>query len=180
MKQITLLLFFLFLGFGIMAQQGKVSGVITDQVTGKAISEAIIRVGAHQVASDQNGAYEIDGIKYGEYTLTVIAVGFENFESTVTISATPAIIKAELISKTAAENERKGITEVNLADLSSDDENKDQSVSGLLHSSGDVFTSTASYTLGALYFRIRGYDGENFAIYMNGVNVNDAENGRAS
>jgi len=106
MKQITLLLLFLFLGVGLMAQQGKVSGVITDQVTGKAIPEAIVRVGEQQAASDQNGAYEITGIKYGEYTLTVIAVGFENFESTVTISATPAKIKAELTSKTAAENER--------------------------------------------------------------------------
>ncbi|MCX6232221.1 MAG: carboxypeptidase regulatory-like domain-containing protein [Bacteroidetes bacterium] len=180
MKQITFLLFFLFLGFGLMAQQGKVSGVITDQVTGKAIPEAIVRVGDIQVASDKNGFYEIGGLKYGELTLTIIAVGFENFESTITISATPAVVKAEMTSKTAAENERKGITEVNLADLSTDDDNKDQSVSGLLHSSGDVFTSTASYVLGAMYFRVRGYDGENFAIYMNGVNVNDAENGRAS
>ncbi|NVN94601.1 MAG: carboxypeptidase regulatory-like domain-containing protein [Bacteroidetes bacterium] len=180
MKQITSFLLFLFLGAGLMAQQGKITGNVTDQVTGKAISEAIVRVGTQQVTSDANGYYEIGGLNYGEQTVTIIAIGFENYETTVTVSATPVKIKAELASKSAAENDRKGITEVNLADLSTEDEGKDQSVSGLLHSSGDVFTSTASYTLGALYFKVRGYDGENFATYMNGINVNDAENGRAS
>jgi len=180
MKQITSLLLFLSLGAGLMAQQGKITGTVTDPVTGKAISEVIVRVGEQQVTSDANGNYEIGGLNYGEQTLTIIAIGFETFETTVTVSATPVNVKAELTSKTIADNERKGISEVNLADLSTDDEGRDQSVSGLLHSSGDVFTSTASYTLGAMYFRVRGYDGENFATYMNGINVNDPENGRTS
>jgi len=180
MKQITLLLLFLFFGAGLMAQQGKITGNVTDQVNGKAISEAIVRAGGQQVVSDANGYFEIGGLNYGEQTITVIAIGFENFEVTATVSAKPVKIKAELLAKIAAENERKGISEINLADLSTEDEGKGQNVSGLLHSSGDIFTSTASYTLGALYFRVRGYDGENFATYMNGINVNDAENGRAS
>jgi hypothetical protein len=180
MKQITSMLLFLFMGVGLMAQQGKITGTVTDQVTGKAIPEAIVRVGTQQVVSDVNGNYEIGGLKYGEQTVSIIAIGFENYETTVTVSATPVKIKTELSSKTTAENERKGISEINLADLSTEDEGKGQNVSGLLHSSGDIFTSTASYTLGAMYFRVRGYDGENVAIYMNGINVNDAENGRAS
>ncbi|MFZ4401885.1 MAG: carboxypeptidase regulatory-like domain-containing protein [Bacteroidales bacterium] len=180
MKQITSLLLFLLLGAGLMAQQGKITGTVTDQVTGKAIPEAIVRVGTQQVTSDANGYYEIGGLSFGEKTLTIIAIGFENYETTVNVSATPVKVKAELATKTAAENERKGISEINLADLSTEDEGKGQNVSGLLHSSGDIFTSTASYTLGAMYFRVRGYDGENFATYMNGINVNDAENGRAS
>ncbi|MEI6696214.1 MAG: TonB-dependent receptor [Bacteroidota bacterium] len=180
MKQITLLLLFLFCGAGLMAQQGKITGNVTDQVSGKAISEAIVRVGAQQVVSDINGHYEIGGLNKGEQTLTIIAIGFENFETVINVGATPVNVQAGLTPKSVVENDRKGISEVNLADLSTEDESKGQSVSGLLHSSGDIFTSTASYTLGAMYFRIRGYDGENFATYMNGINVNDAENGRAS
>lgn len=180
MKQITSLLLSLLLSYGLMAQQGKITGNVTDQVGGKAISEAIVSVGTQQTVSDINGYYEIGGLSYGEHSITIIAIGFENFETTVTVSATPVNVKAGLTSKTAAENERKGITEVNLAELSTDDDGRGQSVSGLLHSSGDIFTSTASYTLGAMYFRVRGYDGENFATYMNGINVNDPENGRTS
>jgi hypothetical protein len=180
MRQITSLLLFMLIGAGLMAQQGKLTGNVYDQSTGKALSEAIVVAGSNQTVSDANGYFEIAGLKYGETKLTVIAVGFEKYESTVKIAASQVYVKAELTSRINAENERRGVSEVNIADLEGDDESKGQAVSGLLHSSGDIFTSTASYTLGAMYFRMRGYDSENFSIYMNGINVNDAENGRAS
>ncbi len=131
MKQITSLLLFLFLGAGLMAQQGKITGSVTDQDTGKATSEAIVRVGEQQVVSDVNGYYKIGGLKYGEQTITIIAIGFEDFETTVTVSATQVNVKAKLTSKIAAEDERRGIAEINLADLSTDDEGGGQSISGL-------------------------------------------------
>ncbi len=180
MRQITSLLLLLLMGAGLMAQQGKLTGNVYDQSTGKVITEAIVVAGEQQTVSDANGYFEISGLKYGEVTVTIVAVGFEKFEITKKISVVPVYFKAELTSRFTAENERKGVSEVNLADLEGGDDNKGQAVSGLLHSSGDVFTSTASYTLGAMYFRMRGYDSENFSIYMNGINVNDAENGRAS
>jgi hypothetical protein len=180
MKQITSFLLFLFLSIGLMAQQGKVTGNVIDQVTGKAISEAIVRVGTQQVTSDVNGYYEIGGLSYGEKTLTIIAIGFENFETTVTVSATTVTVKAEMVSKSVAENDRKGIAEINLADLSTDDESKEQSVSGLLHSSEDAFTSTASYTFSAAYFRTRGYDSEFSDVMVNGLSMSNGENGRSS
>ena len=180
MRQITLLLLFLLCGAGLMAQQGKLTGNVYDQSTGKAISEAAVVVGSTQTVSDANGYFEISALNYGEISMTVTAVGFEKYEATVKIASKQNYVKAELISRVAADNERKGISEVNISELEGEDENKGQSVSGLLHSSGDIFTSTASYTLGAMYFRMRGYDSENFSVYMNGINVNDPENGRAS
>lgn len=179
MRQITSLLLFLFIGAGLMAQQGKLTGNVYDQSTGKAVSEAIVVAGSVQTVSDANGYFELAALNYGDLNLTINAVGFEKYEITVKIASSQNYVKAELISRVTAENERKGISEVNIAELEGEDDNKGQSVSGLLHSSGDVFTSTASYTLGAMYFRMRGYDSENFSIYMNGVNVNDPENGRA-
>lgn len=163
-----------------MAQQGKLTGNVYDQSTGKAVSQAIVVIGTTQTVSDANGYFEISDLKYGEISLTIVAIGFEKYEATVKIASKQNYVKAELMSRVAADNERKGISEVNISELEGDDENKGQSVSGLLHSSGDIFTSTSSYTLGAMYFRMRGYDSENFSVYMNGINVNDPENGRAS
>ena len=49
-----------------------------------------------------------------------------------------------------------------------------------MHSTSDVFVKTAGISLGAAYFRIRGYDSDNSSVYMSGVQVNDPENGRPS
>ena len=178
MKHITSLMFFLITSLFLNAQTGNLSGNIYDQSTGSAISEAIIIIQNMQTKSDANGYFELKGLKYGEYNCSVLAIGYEKYESNVKISSTETKVKIELISRTVVENERKGISEINISELEGEDENKGQMVSGLLHSSGDVFTSTASYTLGAMYFRMRGYDSENFSVYMNGINVNDPENGR--
>ncbi|HEX2616823.1 MAG TPA: hypothetical protein VHL57_04725, partial [Flavobacteriales bacterium] len=43
-----------------------------------------------------------------------------------------------------------------------------QDVSGILQSSRDVFNATAGFTFGAARFRIRGFDGENTLISLNG------------
>ncbi|MFZ1687320.1 MAG: TonB-dependent receptor, partial [Flavobacteriales bacterium] len=54
-----------------------------------------------------------------------------------------------------------------------------QDISGVLQSSRDVFTSTAGFNFGNARFRIRGYDGENTLVTINGVLINDLENGYA-
>lgn len=55
-----------------------------------------------------------------------------------------------------------------------------QDVSGLLQSSRDVFTSVAGFNFGNARFRIRGLGSENSVVLINGVRVNDLENGWAS
>jgi hypothetical protein len=61
-----------------------------------------------------------------------------------------------------------------------DAELSSQDVSGVLQSSRDVFNSTAGFTFGAARFRIRGFDGENTLVSLNGALVNDLETGFAS
>ncbi len=62
-------------------------------------------------------------------------------------------------------------------DLESDNQVND--ISGLLQSSQDIFVSTAGFTFGQTRFKIRGYDSENTAVLMNGVQLNDLETGGA-
>jgi len=58
-------------------------------------------------------------------------------------------------------------------------EGQEQEVSGLLNSSSDIFTNIASYNFGSARFRVRGYNGDNFVVMMNGVKMNDPELGFA-
>ncbi len=62
----------------------------------------------------------------------------------------------------------------------SDDEGRDEggeNVSSTLNASRDAFYNTASFVFGAARFRIRGYENENFTTYINGIPVNDLEDG---
>ncbi|MFI3297062.1 MAG: TonB-dependent receptor [bacterium] len=58
-----------------------------------------------------------------------------------------------------------------------DTEGSSQSISGLLASNGDVFSSTAGYVFGTMRFRVRGLEGQYNSMYINGVLVNNAEKG---
>ncbi|MEM9846647.1 MAG: TonB-dependent receptor [Bacteroidota bacterium] len=63
-------------------------------------------------------------------------------------------------------------------DLSDADANQD--FSGLLNSADDVFLSVAAFPFGVARFRMRGYDAENTTALINGIPINDLDNGRFS
>lgn len=56
-------------------------------------------------------------------------------------------------------------------------DNGNQNVSSLLTAGRDAFFSAASFNFNPTRFRIRGYDGELFATFMNGVPMDNLDNG---
>ncbi|MBP8823532.1 MAG: TonB-dependent receptor plug domain-containing protein [Flavobacteriales bacterium] len=80
-------------------------------------------------------------------------------------------------SATVEQDMRAGLVTVAASDL--DAEIAGQEVSGILRSSRDVFANTAGFNFGAARFRIRGLDGEENAVSVNGILVNDLESGYA-
>lgn len=60
-----------------------------------------------------------------------------------------------------------------------ENEAQTQDVSGLLQSSNDVFTAAVGFNFSAVRFRMRGMNSEYFDVMMNGVPMNDRENGWA-
>lgn len=81
-------------------------------------------------------------------------------------------------STTLEQDVRAGAVTVGASDL--DAEISGQEVSGILRSSRDVFANTAGFNFGAARFRIRGLDGEETAVSINGILINDLESGFAS
>lgn len=67
----------------------------------------------------------------------------------------------------------------NLGDDDGESDMGSQDIAGLLQSSRDVFTATAGFSFGPARFRIRGYDGMNTTVLINGIRMNDMETGRA-
>ncbi len=165
----------------LQAQKARVSGTVFDTESGKAVPGTSVHIGSDSTLSNKDGYFELDGVPAGKTNITFKTAGFDSQTSSVDIVAPATKLGAFGIKHVSVYNaENTGISEVNLSTLDFEDENKGQNITGLLHSTSDVFVSTAGYTLSDAYFRIRGYNSENSSIYMSGIQVNNPESGRPS
>ncbi|MFN8277941.1 MAG: TonB-dependent receptor [Chitinophagales bacterium] len=81
-------------------------------------------------------------------------------------------------AEAAAQNlQLDNIPTISVSDEESGDASSDQNVSSMLSASRDVFASAASFRLAQGGFRLRGLSNDHFATLLNGVYVNDADNG---
>jgi len=178
MKRILFLFMFLTAAIVMQAQNANVSGTVFDAESGKVVTGAKVQIDNFQTITNNEGYFELNNIPTGKSSITISSDGFVSSTSDAEISAPETKLGVFNIKPFILNNDGTGITEVTLSTLDFDEENKGQNISGLLHSSSDAFTNTASYTLGAAYFRVRGYDSENALVYMSGIQVNDPETGR--
>lgn len=186
MKQNLILFTCLFLlCVEVFAQNGTIKGVIIDDVTSLAIENATVTINNKSTITTKDGIFEIADIPAGNCEIIIKAQGFT--EQIIAINADFSNAPNQTfdmgtikMSNEISAADGIGIADINLSGAEFDNENRDQNISGLLHSSSDVFSSTAGYTLSAGYFRTRGYDSENSMVLMNGILVNDPELGRAS
>jgi hypothetical protein len=176
----SLLVFFLFFFSFVNAQNGTMSGKITESGTGKAVSNVSVKIITLNMSAvtDHEGFFEIKNIPFGKYTVTISSENYEKYETTIDLNSLSVNLPNIELKKKAGEPE--GIAEISTIVLDQEDETKDQNISGLLHSSDDIFTSTAGYIFGSMSFRARGYDADNRDVLINGTNVSDPENGRVT
>ncbi|MFH0867664.1 MAG: TonB-dependent receptor [Bacteroidota bacterium] len=181
MRRILFFIMLLAVTFSLQAQNPKVTGTVFDSETGKVVPGATVQIGSIQAKTNADGFFELINIPAGKASVTITFDGYDTQTSAVDITATETKLGAFGIKPVSFYNsENSGISEVSLSSMDFEDENKGQNISGLLHSTSDVFVNTAGYTLGAAYFRIRGYDSENSNVYISGLKMNDPENGRPS
>lgn len=102
------------------------------------------------------------------FALVFIAYPFAVKAQTDTLLNIPAVDTTD-----AANAPRLPVYTLTTDDL--DGELGNQDISGILQSSRDPFTAVAGFNFGQARFRIRGYDGENTLVSINGVRVNDLE-----
>ncbi len=171
------------IGLGLLsleAQQIQLKGIIVDETTQSPITNAIIKIGDKASSTNLEGFFSFSELEPGRLGLWIEATGYEPY-SLVVIFTGEAMdlgkISLRPFAPTVIDN---GLAEIALIAEGSDDESEIQAGSALLAASSDVFSSIAAYTFSPMYFKTRGYDNENIAVYMNGLIVNDPENGRPS
>ena len=188
MKKVCTLLLFIFSSFSIFAQtSGEIKGTIKDATTGETVVGASIIVAEGKVAiTDINGNYSI-AVDSGSYTVTISYVGFEPQKQKVVVGKSPVVINFSLATKTLNEVEvvadvaKIRETPVAFSTISTKqikEELGTRDLPMILNSTPGVYATEQGGGSGDARVSIRGFDQRNIAVMVDGVPVNDMENGQ--
>lgn len=185
MKQLNLLLSFLFLSTFTFAQ-GSLRGQITDAETGEPLIGANIVVGTNGVTSDFDGNYVLKLAK-GTHDVKFSYIGFEDIIKPVTIENQDVTLdikmggslELETVTVTAdiATARKTPVAFSNISTTKLSEELASQDLPMVLNSTPGAYATQTGGGDGDARVSIRGFDQRNIAVMLDGIPVNDMENG---
>lgn len=137
-------------------------------------------VPTESVTTDREGRFTFSNIPFGQAILEVEAIGFQS--STINVKVDREFKDLNYITMAPdvqAANDFL-LDDGAFVEFDSDMSNDSQSTPVSLSASKDVFNNIAGYKFGALRFRTRGYDQNTEIIYLNGVEMTDANSGNGT
>ncbi len=181
----TLILLFLFICNASFAQTGILKGKIIHDDTKLAFNEVSVMLKTVKMITTTNslGEYQFSGIPYGTYEMVISADGIT--EETINVTVNNTMNEIDIIElKSVATNDPNYSSDnstVNSEDASSEDAGSSssagQNVSSVLNASRDAYLSAATFGWGQFFYRMRGYENDHNTLYLNGVPLNDLEEG---
>ena len=194
MKHLCSILFLLLAAFSARAQATfAIKGRVFDQLSGETLPGATVQVsgngqntGAGAVA---DGSYKIPGLPAGTYTVQATFVGYKPLSQQVRVSTQNAMASFGLSADNASLDEVQvvatlaqerqtpvafaAVNEVRLRETLG---NRDLPL--ILNETPGVYATQSGGGAGDSRISIRGFDQRNVAVLINGVPVNDMENGQ--
>jgi hypothetical protein len=165
----------LLLNMTLSADAQQISGLVLDAEIEKPLFR--VKISSEQMSipafSGADGRFEISDVRFP------IVLQIENSEyETVTLRLDEPQ-EGEVTIKMFRQVSEGAIPTISLTETQLlDDESSDQNISGLLTASDDLFYRTAAFTFGPARFNLRGYTIGYTPRFINGVPINDMENGR--
>ena len=161
-----------------------ITGKITDSSTGKAIAGANVVVDGSDLgsAADEEGQYSIDGVEPGS-SITVSAIGYDdvtsfadqselNFEL---VEIAIQMSELEVLASRASEKTAVAYTDVTKDEIALRLGSQDIPLAMNLVPS--VYATNQGGGAGDARINVRGFNQRNVAVMINGIPVNDMENG---
>lgn len=178
---------FLLFSFSVFAQNYKVSGKVTDEATGEALvgANVYIQNNAIGAATDVNGNYSIT-LPAGDYTVICSYVGYEKLEKKIEVNEDMTqnfslkdyqfTLNVTVISERAKERETPvAFTNISKRDMETMLGSRD--IPLILSTTPSVYATDNGGGAGDARINVRGFNQRNVAIMVNGVPINDMENG---
>ena len=170
--------------------QGTISGSVTDGTTGDALPGANVIVDGQPYggASDLSGAFVIEGVPAGNYSVTASVIGYES----VTLSAQVAsgvattlnfALTSQALEMSALEvlaSRADANTPVAYSNVSKEEMEVrlgSQDIPLVLNTTPSVYATNQGGGAGDARINVRGFNQRNVAVMINGVPQNDMENG---
>lgn len=175
-----ILIFLFFAGItSMLTAQNRISGTLKDKDSQLALSGIIVQLQGTDFTgmTGTTGLFEIMNVPMGTYTLLIKSEFYAEIMLPVEIKGEDVDL-GEILMTLGKDNGKEVIVEISNEELESEDEDLQSNVSGILHSSEDVFLNAAGFTFGPLRFRLRGYDNDYTSLFVNGIQTNDPETGR--
>ncbi len=158
---------------------------VKDAETNETLPNANVVLGNQMSITDLEGHVEFHNLKKGTYTLKITFIGYENYETSVSIDGdvskditlvpSPFMAEEVIVSATRASAETP-VTFTNVNKESIDKQNFGQDLPMLLNFTPSlVTTSDAGAGIGYTGLRIRGSDATRINVAINGVPLNDSE-----
>jgi len=171
---------------GLSAQQGSVQGVVKDGSTGETLIGAnILAVEGKGTVTDFDGKFMIR-LPYGSYNFQVSYVGYETIKQTVEVSGKPVFLEFEMASVVidevivvadVARNRETPVAFSNVLPKKIEEELAGRDIPMILNSTPGVYATQMGGGEGDARITIRGFDQRNVAVLIDGLPVNDMENG---
>lgn len=187
MKKILLWLIILS-SSSLFAQEGKVSGVVKDALTGETIPSAVVVWGEKKdkgVICDINGNF-VANVPKGRQVLYFSAVGYIDQNQEVTVGVGEVSLEINLVLQNQKEliivtdlavGRKVPVAYSNIDMKRIDEELAGREMATLANTTPGAYATRTGGGDGDARVTIRGFSGNNVAVMLDGVPVNDMENG---
>ena len=187
MKRIVLL-FFVF-SFPILAQQYSLNGKVTDAQSGEGLVGANVYLKALDMGSvtNVNGEYSIDKIPGGTFEVTISFVGYLSLTQNInfdgnkvfnfSLKPSPVLLQEAVVQGTRATLRETPVAFTQIEGETIEFKLASRDLPQVLNVTPSVYSSPGGGGAGDANLVVRGFNQRNIAIMINGVPVNDMENG---
>lgn len=179
------------LGTGLQAfAQGTISGTVTDAETGETlIGASVVLVGTTiGSATDADGMYIINNVTPGSYGLTVSFIGFVSKTRSVSVGSTTVTVNFAIdpanqalaaleVFASRAIDRKTPVAYSNIDKAQMRQQLGSRDIPLILNTTPSVYATAQGGGAGDARINVRGFDQRNVSVMINGVPVNDMENG---
>jgi hypothetical protein len=188
MKRETILLFLLMAcTYGVFAQQQKVSGVVKDSFLGETVvgANVIVKGTLTGVATDIDGKFELL-LDKGNYTLEVSYIGYISATADIVVANKPINLTFDMetieldgvsIVGDVARSRETPVAFTTILPTIIEERLSGQDIPMLLNKTPGVYATEMGGGDGDARITIRGFSQRNVAVMLDGIPVNDMENG---
>ena len=166
--------------------QSVLEGVVTDETTGEPLIGATVSIGTNGTVTDIDGAYSIQ-IVNGTHTLQCSYVSYASKEVILVIdgdqvydiglSASNNVLNEVVVTADIAIERETPVAFSNIPTIKIEEELAAQDIPMILNSTPGAYATESGGGDGDARISIRGFDQKYVAVMLDGIPVNDMENG---